>query len=186
MAKKKTGQLAKNAPKQDSPRAPRLDPVQRLLYRFYEPFLLLHTLNPTMGEHSPSNADDDPDLLATHRLRRRFLDDLAYFCDYEKGGDTVTAIAVEDRPQGPIFWFASNTSKDTKVKGFVEEILDRLKQASSVRANDREDLKVALAHKAINFGHRRIKKYRSLLRPLLPTASKLLARQASGTGSRSL
>ncbi|KAL9623303.1 MAG: hypothetical protein Q9160_002410 [Pyrenula sp. 1 TL-2023] len=179
MAKKKSSPPAKNATKKPSPNAPRLEKAQRLLYRFYEPLLLLHTLNPTMGEHSPSIADDEPDFLTTQRLQRRFLEDLAYFCDYKKGGDTVTAIAVEDRPQGPIFWFASNTPKDTKMKGFLEEVLDRLRQSPSSRPNDREDLKVALAHKAIDFGHRRIKSYRSLLGPHLLKASERLARQTS-------
>lgn len=177
--KKKASSSGKNAAKTQSPGRPRFDSVQRLLYRFYEPLLLLHTLSPTMGEHLPYHTDDDAHFLSTQRLRRRFLDDLAYFCDYDKGGDTVTAIAIEDRPQGPIFWLASNTKTGAKVKDFLEEVLNRLKQSSSLEANGPEGLSTALTHRAIDFGRQRIKKYCSLLGPFLSRAFKALNRQES-------
>ena len=37
-------------------------------------------------------------------LKRNFLNQLAYVCDYIKGGDTVTAIALEAQPPLVTFW----------------------------------------------------------------------------------
>ena len=182
MAKKKAQQGARKNTIQPSPKKPRLDPVQRLLYRFYEPLLLLHTLGPTTGEHSQPTDSTHAIPQSRQALRRRFLDDLAYFCDYEKGGDTVTALAIESRPQGPIFWLASNAKSGSKVKGFLTEVLNDLGQISSLNDVDQVRPTVKLVNKAITFGTRRIKKYCSLLKPLLLRASKVLALRGSAKG----
>jgi hypothetical protein len=81
--------------KPSSPNAPRFDPHQRLLSRFYEPLILLCTLGRTRGEHRaefPRSADVNSWPLKY--ARRLVLNQLAFLCDYDTGGDSVTAISI--------------------------------------------------------------------------------------------
>ena len=85
-------------------RGPRLNPEDRLRSRFYEPLVLLHVLDRT-GELRISRCPSEDrvtDNLQLRELRRTFLDQLAYVCDHVKGGDTVTAMALEAQPSGDI------------------------------------------------------------------------------------
>ena len=93
---------------------PRLNKHNRLLSRFYEPLVLLRTLGQTRGQHSSLSSSSGTETSA----RRQFLNDLAFICDYEKGGDTVTAIAVQHLPEHAVFWLAANTNHAVKVLKF--------------------------------------------------------------------
>ncbi|OAX85471.1 hypothetical protein ACJ72_00150 [Emergomyces africanus] len=123
---------------------------QRLLRRFYEPLVLLHTLGPTRGSHT------SPVPLSP---RRSFLNELAYVCDYEKGGDTVTAIGLESTPQSSTFWVASNTPPAAKIVPFLNTLLQTLKLIANSPSERDSGGVVELC---VAFGARRIKKYRSL------------------------
>jgi hypothetical protein len=73
-----------------------LDRFPKLLRRFYEP-LVLSVLNPVRGIRFSNNdyrLDDSLD-----ELRRSFINGLATICDSHKGGDTVTAAALQSTPQ---------------------------------------------------------------------------------------
>ncbi|KAF2118104.1 hypothetical protein BDV96DRAFT_620140, partial [Lophiotrema nucula] len=152
-----------------SPNRPRLAPHERQLSRFYEPLVLLYTLGRTRGEHTHSVPFDEADTarLSHKDLRRKFLNDLAYMCDYDKGGDTVTAIGLESTPQGHIFWVASNKCPKTKIVPFLESLLIRMRQVSAAADISVPDQVEGLAAKCINFATPRIKKYKSHLSPLL-------------------
>lgn len=78
----------------------------KFLRRFYEPMNLVYALGKTRGEHTRTSQDDGTDQFK----RRQSLNDLAYICDFWKGGDTTTAIAVEDCADQYIFWFALNAT----------------------------------------------------------------------------
>jgi hypothetical protein len=54
------------------------------------------------------------------------LDRLAYICDFKKGGATVTAIALEHRPAGVVFWVVANENVKDKVVKTLKEILKGL------------------------------------------------------------
>lgn len=79
---------------------PRLDLLERRLSRFYERLVLLYTLGSTRGEHSYAALSIEQSIsqLPLEDVWRRFLNELAYMCDYDKGGDTVTAIGLESSP----------------------------------------------------------------------------------------
>ena len=100
----------------------RLNPRERQLSRFYEPLVLLYTLGSTRGEHTAAALPPDENIceLPLKELRRRFLNELAYVCDYNKGGDTVTAIGLESTPQRYVFWVGANTSPQKRIVPFVE------------------------------------------------------------------
>lgn len=151
-----------------SPNRPRLAPHERQLSRFYEPLVLLYTLGSTRGEHTRSVPFDATNSahLPLKDLKRNFLSDLVYMCDYDKGGDTVTAIGLEFKPQGHIFWVASNKCPETKIVPFLKSLLIRIRQVAAASIPVPEQVE-ELAAKCINFATPRIKKYKSLLRPLL-------------------
>ncbi|KAK8240125.1 hypothetical protein HDK90DRAFT_523243 [Phyllosticta capitalensis] len=148
-----------------SPGMPRLDPRHRLLSRFYEPLILLYTLGQTRGERVSESRDASLENLSDERLRQLFLNHLAYSCDYEKGGDTVTAVALESRPQGPRYWISANKGPGEKVKHFVEGLLQVLGELARNPDDITERDLYSVARDCISFGHHRIKDYWSLLRP---------------------
>jgi hypothetical protein len=169
MARRKRGYNAGLHCRSDSvsPNRPRLDPQQRLLSRFYEPLVLLYTLGRTRGERPRAvmPPQDHFAYLPLTDLRRAFLNDLAYMCDYDKGGETVTAIGVQSTPQKHIFWVASNAGSKTKIIDFLRSLLTQLMDVSA--APDVAKLAAELALQCITFATPRIKKYRSHLKPLL-------------------
>ena len=106
MTKRKRKPNASSLPNPNSlsPNPPRLDPQQRQLSRFHEPLVLLFTLGRTRGERTCGvSAREDLAHLPIQDVRRTFLSDLAYMCDYDKGGKTVTAIGLQYTPRGHIF-----------------------------------------------------------------------------------
>jgi hypothetical protein len=53
-------------------------------------------------------------------------------CDYDKGGDTVTAIGLELTPQRFIFWVASNSCLKGKIVSFLELLLVALRRTLAI------------------------------------------------------
>ncbi|KAL9109303.1 MAG: hypothetical protein Q9227_006058 [Pyrenula ochraceoflavens] len=183
MTKKKGKQQLKTGTKTSGSGKPRFGAVERILHRFYEPLVLLHTLNPTRGDQIPRDANKNDNNGDLKTLRRSFLDDLSYFCDYEKGGETVTAIALESQPQGNVFWVASNANAKSKMLNFLREVmcdLQRFTNAPNLNEGGAQ-LVNSLARKAIKFGQQRIKKYFSLLlqKQTLPRCLKFLEQNHS-------
>lgn len=94
------------------------------MMRFYEPLILISLLDPVQGAQSSEQPlISDSIEHEAKRMRRTILYRLSAMCDYAKGGQTVTAIAVEHRPSGPIYWISSNEDVDKKIKRFLEETL---------------------------------------------------------------
>ncbi|KAF1978218.1 hypothetical protein BU23DRAFT_379484, partial [Bimuria novae-zelandiae CBS 107.79] len=104
---------------------PRLGPHEPQLSRFFEPLVFLYTLGRTRGEHTREMTYNGTEIsyLSRKHLIRKLLCDLAYMCDCEKGGDTVTAIGLESKPHGHIFWVASNTNPFIKTIPFLVSLL---------------------------------------------------------------
>lgn len=113
-------------------------------------------------------------------IRRMFLNDLAYMCDYDKGGETVTAIGLQSTPQKHIFWVASNTGSKAKTIEFVRSILAQIVHVSA--ASKATQLATELASQCIAFATLRIKKYRSHLKPLLRKCTLYLAEKEQSVG----
>jgi hypothetical protein len=168
-----------------SPKRPRLDPRKRQLSRFYEPLVLLYTLGSTRGEHTCDAflIQENTSLLPMNILRRKFLSELAYMCDFDKGGDTVTAIGLESTPQRHVFWVASNTCPRKKIVPFLESLLAELRDLSNTVGPGLPEEALRIASRCIHFATPRIKKYRSHLNPLLRKCQRYLA-QTEGNGSK--
>jgi hypothetical protein len=84
--------------------------------RFYKLLLVFIVLQTHVGLLSTatlpsSKPKDDPKLLSNEELRREFTRHLGYLCNYDKGGDRATAVALEGNSPGLLtYWFASNKS----------------------------------------------------------------------------
>lgn len=149
-----------------------MDPIPispNLLKRFYEALAILAILGKNRGERTkeePLQSDQE-----RHGDRRAFLRHLSYLCDYEKGGDTATAIALEETPQGVVYWFASNKNAPEKsqdvTKMFLQHILGRLQQSGATKSVSTEDIETEMFTKCVKFSSKRISEYVKILRSKL-------------------
>ncbi|KAL5349546.1 hypothetical protein ACLOAV_005841 [Pseudogymnoascus australis] len=178
---KKRQTLAKRGKKAKMSKGPRLCPDERLRSRLYEPLVLLHVLDRN-GEQRISRCPSEdlvaPQLQQLRELRRDFLEKLAYICDHVKGGDTVTAIALEAHPSGITFWVASNAELSAGTISFLQEILNTLKSLASLTPeHSRVTIEDKIALRCIGFNLKRIKAYQTLMRrPLQRTLTEWLER----------
>jgi hypothetical protein len=141
---------------------PRMDRTEKLLHRFYEPLVLLRVLDPTRGAQNSSMVPDSRSD-TSQDLRRKFLDQLSWTCDYKHGGDTVSAIAAEANPQGTIFWLAANTNPRQRVLPHLQWILRQLEDSSSVSEEETEELGNKITARCIEFSKDKVKNYRRQL-----------------------
>ena len=112
-------------------------PISRkVLRRFYEPLLLLNALGQIRGKRI--KPESDPNSLSPNiqKLRRSFVDGIAYICAYEKGSRRVTAAALEKTPQGITVWLAANEKLEEKVIQFLETVLSDIQRIAEL--DDRE------------------------------------------------
>jgi hypothetical protein len=133
----------------------------KTLHRFYEPLVLLYVLNNVQGNHLPRQRNEalSPNVARRSDLRRRFLDSLAYICDSEKGGDTVTAVFVSSSPL--VYHVSCNKPQllDTKIIPFVKDILGQL----AAFDNDEETIARRILSQCISFSIGRLSTYRRFL-----------------------
>ncbi|PMD41861.1 hypothetical protein L207DRAFT_633163 [Hyaloscypha variabilis F] len=144
---------------------PRFSAEHRLQSRFYEPLVLLHILDRNGQQHISRCPSEDLVVpqVQLRELRRTFLGQLAYVCDYIKGGDTVTAMALEAQPYGVTFWLASNISPSAGVISFLRGILNTLQSLAISRPEQRIIVEDDIARTCIDFNLKRVKAYRDLM-----------------------
>jgi hypothetical protein len=112
---------------------------KRSLCRAYEPLVLLYTLRSREEDYVQAMLPNEEDTLylPPKLTIRKFLEDLAYLCDYDKGYDTVTAIGMESSLQQNVLWIASNTSPTRGIINFVKARLVDIKQLSATVGTDK-------------------------------------------------
>jgi hypothetical protein len=139
--------------------SPTSDLSSKLLHRFYEPLGLLFALGQARGErtHKALPPFEQVDSLTAQQLRRQFLDELAFLCDHKKGGDSCTAIALEQTPQHWVFWVAANKSPERLVMPFLIKLLKILEGAHGKR--DGQLLVGDIFRTSVTFARGRIETY---------------------------
>ena len=147
----------------------------KLLRRFYEPMLLLNLLDPVRGQRVDRPTDPEHGALSSTELRRAFVDKLAYLCDFKKGGDTITAIALQNSPQGVVIHCAANDHVKPRVKDFIRETLELLVTASDANHAEVEAL---IFKKAISLSRDRLRIYWKWADEMIIKCSKHLQRNA--------
>ncbi|KAF4944908.1 hypothetical protein FGADI_12336 [Fusarium gaditjirri] len=138
---------------------PRLDKYEKILSRLFENLALFHILKGIDGPHMViAHAPTD-----VQGIRRRFLKNLCFICDYRKGGDTTTSIALESQKNEVILWVAANFTPHDKVILFLNDILQQLQRDPKGTEEERERLRVKLTKKCLEFATPRLKKEGKLL-----------------------
>jgi hypothetical protein len=160
---------------------PRFDPDVRLLHRFYEPLVLLKILDPTRGAQIYSPALDAVSGDANH-LWRKFLDQLSWICDFKHGGDTVSAVAAEASPSGPIFWLAANTNPAAKTLPHLVWILEQLENSYNASPQEMEELDERIIAQCIKFSKDKVKNYSRSLCMCVRKATEILAEKSNHSG----
>jgi hypothetical protein len=155
---------------------PQVNP--KLWNRFYEPLVLLAAYGKSQGEHTKSDQviseEYSDDGIKTPR--KKFLDELAYMCDYSAGGDTVAAIAIQDGPQ-LVYWVAANTSQGSRVKPFLSGILQLLGEACGASEENISALKQQISDRSMKFSVMRLRRYRDRLQRTIKACLSALERQ---------
>lgn len=137
---------------------PRLDAYHRLLSRFYEPLIFLRVLEKSGREPTPRPSD----LNAAEATRRKFLRNLSFICDYERGGNTCTAIGLEDSSTCYTFWVASNEGQE-KITLFLEFVLDFLKCINFSPERKSQQNAADFSEHCVDFANKRIEKEKKCL-----------------------
>ena len=137
---------------------------RKLWNRFYEPLVLLSAYGKSQGKGFKSDREwrfGAPDH-GHGALCMKFLDELAYICDYAPGGDTVAAIAIEDGC-GPTYWVSANKNQAAKVKPFLNGVLSLLASAHGKGKLHDGKLEQQVTNQIISFSARRLRHYRHML-----------------------
>jgi hypothetical protein len=134
------------------------------LHRFYEPLVLLYVLDRTQGDHIRRQ---DPERLpsgeiSSLELQRRLFDSLSYVCDFDKGGDTTTAIAAASVPL--TYYVASNENPAKEVVPFLRSLLTQLGELYNFDPQRLSESESSILKYCVNFSEKRVKKYWGLLR----------------------
>jgi len=138
----------------------------KLQKRFYEALVLMAVLGKNRGirlEEEDFNLELDTYDPGEKQLRRSFIRNLAYLCDFETGGDRTTAFALEQTPQGIVYWLASNKGRpeqEDSTKLFAEKLLWILQQRGTSQAGEIER---NLFESAVEFSSKRISNYAKML-----------------------
>jgi hypothetical protein len=135
------------------------DKRKRLLHRFFEPLVLLYVLDRTQGAHlaRPTSERLPLDELTVQELRRCFLDSLSYLCDFEKGGDTVTAIAVGSVPLK--YYVSCNKTPKKDVKVFLRPLFTRLASVYERDSQQRTELEDEILEYCVGWSGERLSTY---------------------------
>ncbi|TGO43515.1 hypothetical protein BHYA_0001g00590 [Botrytis hyacinthi] len=174
--------------------SPSLIPVTpKLLKRFYEALILLTVFGSNRGsriseEETPTDTFDDEildidmntsaldvnkkhemDEMGRTKLRRSFTRHLAYLCDYEKGGDSTTAIGLQQMDTGGIVYHVAwnRCSRPERGVEFLKRVLGLLGGALYDRIKDfdkkRGEIEDKIFQLSVKYAEKRISSYASFL-----------------------
>ncbi|OAG08424.1 uncharacterized protein CC84DRAFT_1087295 [Paraphaeosphaeria sporulosa] len=94
--------------------------------KLYPRLALFEALSGFKDKYKPRQQSEDPICEA----RRNFLDSFAYLCDVQKGGNTVTAVALQQRPHSDFLWMAANEGIRDDIRVYATDILANLRTAT--------------------------------------------------------
>jgi hypothetical protein len=147
--------------------------------------LTLTTFGCNRGDRLPGEATSDKEVIS----RRKFIQFLAYTCDFQKGGDTVTAIGVEQRDDQVIYWIASNRDVEDQVILHLKWCLGELRKVSAeeVPANDLYDggiveMKQKFVNDCISFAGQKVSKVANILKNAINKIPEALPEEESYAG----
>lgn len=160
---------------------PRFDYSNKLLHRFYEPLVLLEILDHTRG---PQKYFPEPEIVLgdLNNLWRKFLDQLSWICDSKSGGATVSAVAAESKPSGPIFWLAANTNPERWALPHLRWVLQQLVDSHDASPQELDEVEERVRSRCIEFSKEKVKTYARLLCKNVQHVAEILAGTSDSSG----
>ncbi|KAF8241897.1 hypothetical protein K440DRAFT_591515 [Wilcoxina mikolae CBS 423.85] len=144
--------------------------------RFSGSVLLLHSLDPVRGARKGRPKFPDPDGLDSDELLCSFPDAVSYACDRRHGGDTVTAAALQDTPEGPVLLLASNSQMKESTKEGMEDMLKELAvfEFGKESVEKERELENGIVRKLSFLAKDRLKEYQKRAQKILKDAERTL------------
>lgn len=136
---------------------PRLDGYEKLIKRFYEPLVLLNALGRTRGMHMIREPDE-----SRRGILRQFRNDIAFLCEYDKGGHACTAIGIEDREGFLVYWFAANKNGASTIMPFLQRLLPTLRNMRAMEFSERQVETQRLTNDCMAYAMSKIRKLTKL------------------------
>ena len=167
-------------------------PSRKVMRRFYEPLLLLNALDPIRGKRTKPERDTHSISPNLPKLRRSFVDGLAYICAYEKGSRRVTAAALQQTPQGITVWLAANENIGDNVLHFLAEILSDIQRIANIddsqsRQREGEQTEEDLVTRIVTFNAPRIQTYyRQVARTHAPACLDTICKKVVKSGKSNI
>lgn len=167
---------------------PQISVRPKVLRRFYEPLLLLNALGQIRGERIKAETGSFSSSPNIQKLRRSFVDGIAYICAYQKGPSCVTAAGLEKTPQGVTVWLAANEDIGTDVIRFLKDILSDIQKIAELddresRRREGERRRESLISRIITFNAPRIQTYCDQVRQRhAPECLKIMSKERDGNG----
>lgn len=151
-------------------------------HKFYEPIMLLASLIEA-SKKTATRGPPEPkiDLANDEQIFQAFVNKLSHICDYEKGGETVTAFGFlhggNDEPVR--CFFAANNQEWTKLQATAAYVRELLRKASQVTANTVDQIRRDLLYDVIRFNRPRVTSYLRALEEQVATCIEVCQRKAN-------
>ncbi len=151
---------------------------KKLWNRFYESLILLLTYEKSQRMRVKFDETSFEEYLddSNKTLSKRFLNELAYICNYSLDEDTVTAITIQNESH-LIYWVVANTSKESKIKSFLFDILQLLDQMYNASEERVSTLEYQISDRAMIFSAQKLQRYRFMLKRTINICLSILKRQ---------
>jgi hypothetical protein len=154
-------------------RTPRMNRYERQIMRLYESIIFLDTVckdkvigSPRFTMPNKSNLND---------FLGGYIEYLAHMCDFDKGGDSTTAIGLEDQKERNIFWIAQNHDPHDRAKPFLEKVLNILKESLGKTEEQKYLAQHVLFELYVQHAHKRVHKEAKNLNKAIRKCKKALA-----------
>ncbi len=145
---------------------------------FYKSLILLLTYEKSQRMHVKFDETSFKEYLddSNKTLSKRFLNELAYICNYSLDEDTVTTIAIQNESH-LIYWMIINTSKESKIKSFLFNILQLLDQMYNTSEKWVSTLEYQISDCTMIFSAQKLQRYRFMLKRMINICLSILKRQ---------
>jgi len=168
----KVGSRKRHASHFVSPKSDKLDDAyDAILDTFRERIILLEILQ---YKHSPLEPALAPrfEVVTRDPTWQVFLNQLSWLCDFDKGGDSTSSIAVEGTPAGPKYWLAANFDKKKEGVQHLREVLRMLSKLETLPPEKHRPIGNRILKDSIDFSERKFSHYEKSLKTAIHFAGK--------------
>jgi len=165
-----------------SPESSKLnDSYNVILEAFRERIVLLEILQRKRAPLDPTLAPKS-EVVTRDPTWNVFLNQISWLCDFDKGGDSTSSIAVEAAPEGPKYWLAANFDKNKKGVEHLKKVLGMLSRLSTLPHDKHKPICDRILEESIEFSERKFSNYERLLKKVISFANKSINQEEDSLG----